>query len=87
MSLHETAALRYWRNLNSTLSVIGADPVILDEADRCRYEKLTIDEAALWLAQQQQERRRDEHDHGFGGDLGWGPFTNAPSKGESWGRR
>ena len=54
MSLHETAALRYWRNLNSTLSVIGADPVILDEADRCRYEKLTIDEAALWLAQQQQ---------------------------------
>lgn len=87
MSVHETAALRYWRELNSTLSVIGADPVMLDMADCCRYEKLSIDEAAAQIAETQRENERIDRAFSCSTDIGWGPYGNAPSMGESWGRR
>ena len=83
----ETVASRYHHELNSTLSVMGADPVMLDEANRYRYEKLSIDEAAVQIAESQAERRAEDRAHSFARGVGWGPFTNAPSKGESWGRR
>ena len=92
MPSHETPALHYWRNLNSTLDAIGARPTTFDDAMRCRDGGLNIDEAAQWIAEKQRDEASEREwkriaDGLHDGSLDWGPYANAPSKGESWGRR
>ena len=87
MSLHETAALRYWRYLNSTLSVIGAEPVTFDVGQRWWASGVDLDEAAQRIVVSREPiDERPEPVSRFR-PLGWGPYGHAPSKGESWGRR
>ena len=95
MPSHETPALHYWRNLNSTLDAIGARPVLFPVAYRCWETEMDLDEAGEWLAEGQRdeahnareaEREMSNRGHDFSGELSWGPWGNAPSKAESWGR-
>ena len=88
MTIHETAALRYWRELNSTLSFIGADPVTFDIGQRWWASGVDLDDAAQRIVVSREPiDERPEPVSRFRRSLGWGPYGNAPSKAESWGRR
>ena len=52
--VHETSALRYWRKLLSTLSVIGAEPVTFDLAYSLWTSREDIDESAQLIAEKQR---------------------------------
>ena len=87
MTIHEPAALRYWRELNSTLAFLGAEPVTFDVAQAWWASGSDLDDAAQRIVVSREPLDEPAPLRERRPDRGWGPYTNAPSKGESWGQR